>query len=100
MCHTWAEAITMGVTMTHASVKIGPQGRIVLPAAVRHELGLKEGDELLLLLEEGHIELLTRDQLWAKIQEPWLKAVPRDVSLADELISERRAEAKREEEGS
>ncbi|MBI2171797.1 MAG: AbrB family transcriptional regulator [Chloroflexi bacterium] len=63
---------------------------------MRHELGLKEGDELLLLLEEGHIELLTRDQLWAKIQERY-KNVSRGVSLADKLIAERRAEAKRED---
>ncbi|MBI4311978.1 MAG: AbrB/MazE/SpoVT family DNA-binding domain-containing protein [Chloroflexi bacterium] len=79
------------------ALKVGPQGRIVLPAAVRNKLDIKPGDELLLLIEDGHIVLLTRDQLWAKIRERF-KDVPAGVSLADELIAERRAEAKRESE--
>ncbi len=84
--------------MTHASVKIGPQGRIVLPAAVRRELGLKEGDELLLLLLEGHIQLLTRDQLMQRVQARF-KDIPPEVDMVADLIAERREEARKEEMG-
>ena len=75
---------------------IGRQGRIVIPAEIRRELALKEGDELIALVEQGELLLLTRDQLWARLRAAFAN-VPAGVSLADELVAERREEARRED---
>lgn len=35
--------------------KLGPNGRIVIPRAVRRELGLKPGDGILMRMEPGEL---------------------------------------------
>ncbi len=82
-----------------AKAKIGPSGRVVIPAAFRKEMGLKAGDEVLMLLEDGEVTLSTRAQAIRRAQEIVRRHVPEGVSLSDELIAERRAEAKREASG-
>ncbi len=77
---------------------MGPQGRVVIPAALRRELGLRPGDRLLARVEDGQIVLETREAIMARIKARFAAAVPPGVSLVDELIAERRAEARREEE--
>ena len=77
-------------------VDLGERGRVVIPAEVRQRLDLKEGDAMVLVVEDdGSMKLI-----------PWRTAVAnmagmfKDVapgrSLADELIAERRGEAARE----
>ncbi len=82
-----------------AKAKIGPSGRVVIPAAFRKEMGLKAGDEVLMRLEDGEVTLYTRAQAIRRAQEIVRRHVPEGVSLSDELIAERRAEAKREASG-
>jgi len=80
-----------------AQVRVGPQGRVVIPAALRRELKLEPGDVLIARAEDDRLVLETRDA----ILERWRRRfahIPSDVSLADELIAERREEARREEE--
>jgi AbrB family looped-hinge helix DNA binding protein len=79
--------------------KVGPAGRIVIPAEYRESLGLKEGDSVHLQLVDGEIRIVPQDVVFRQIQETVAKYVPEGVSLADELIEERRREAKREERG-
>ena len=79
------------------TVKLSEGGRIVLPAKVRRALDLKCGDELLVLVEDGAIRLMTRAEgirQAQRIAAPYVMGAP---SMADELIAERRAEAAREE---
>ncbi|MFP3941332.1 MAG: AbrB/MazE/SpoVT family DNA-binding domain-containing protein [Thermoanaerobaculia bacterium] len=83
-------------------IRLGRQGRLVLPAEVRQRLGLEDGQVLLLQEEEGRIVLETRAGALMRLREPFA-SIPAEVSLADELIAERRREAaaeSREEEGS
>ncbi len=82
-----------------AKAKIGPSGRVVIPAAFRKEMDLKAGDEVLMRLEDGEVTLYTRAQAIRRAQEIVRRHVPEGVSLSDELIAERRAEAKREASG-
>ena len=82
---------------THASVRVGPQGRLVIPAEIRRRLGLGTGDTLLLRVQEESLVLETREAVLARVKAAF-DDVPRDVSLVDELLAERRAEAAREEE--
>jgi AbrB family looped-hinge helix DNA binding protein len=78
-------------------IKVGPQGRIVIPAGLRETLGVAPGDTLYVRLEDGRLVLETRGHITARIRA-LVSHVPRDVSVVDELIAERRAEAAREEE--
>jgi AbrB family looped-hinge helix DNA binding protein len=77
-------------------VKLNENGRIVIPAAMRDALQIKPGDELLLHLEDGELHVTTRMQRIRRAQELVRRYVPEGVSLADELIAERREAAKRE----
>lgn len=74
-------------------------GRILLPLDLREALGAREGDVLVGELIDGELTLVTRETALRKVQEVVRKHVPPGVSLADELIAERRSEAAREDEG-
>jgi AbrB family looped-hinge helix DNA binding protein len=76
-----------------ASVRVGPKGRVVLPIEARRALGIQEGDELVAILEEDGIRLMTRQAAIASLRGLLGKG---EGSLIDELIAERRAEAERE----
>lgn len=78
-------------------IVLGARGRLVLPAKVREQYGLDEGDRLVLTAQpNGILQLASlRDQARA------MRGVFRDTapgrSLTDELIADRRDEARREE---
>jgi AbrB family looped-hinge helix DNA binding protein len=81
----------------HYSVTIGERGRIVLPAQLREELGLRPGERLIITADpEGGFRAIS-----ARERARQLFGLYRDLapgrSLADELIAERRAEASRED---
>ncbi len=78
-------------------VRIGPQGRLVIPAPIRKALDLQPGDMLTARVEEERLVLEKREHILARLKVRFGK-VPRGVSLVEELIAERRAEFKREEE--
>jgi len=70
-------------------------GRLVIPAAYRKALGLKPGDEVLLVLEDGEIRVVSTRQAIARAQTLLRRYVPEGRSLSEELIQERREEAAR-----
>ena len=75
--------------------KIGLGGRVVIPAGYRRALGVKPGDEVILSLADGEVRMSTLERAIERVQALVRRYVPADVSLADELISERREEAAR-----
>jgi AbrB family looped-hinge helix DNA binding protein len=77
-------------------VALGPQGRIVVPAEIRRELGLVPGDVLIATVEDGRLVLQKREAMLRRLRQRFAH-IPAGVSLADELIAERRAESKRED---
>ena len=77
-------------------VTLNENGRIVIPAAMRKALKVKPGDELLLHYENGSVQITTRMRAVAEAQALVRRYIPKGGSLADELIAERRAAAKRE----
>jgi AbrB family looped-hinge helix DNA binding protein len=79
-------------------IRVGPQGRLVIPASLRRLMGIHTGDELIPLVEEGRLILATREALLADLQAEFAARVPPQVSLSQELLAERREEARREEE--
>ena len=76
-------------------VRVGPQGRLVIPASIRREMGIAPGEILIARTKNGQLVLEKPDQVLARLKETFAN-VPSDVSLADELITERREEAHRE----
>ena len=84
--------------MPSVKVRLGPDGRVVIPATMREALGLKEGDVLFARLEGGEIKLLTPEAAMRRAQAIVRQFVPEGVSLVDELIADRRREAAREME--
>ncbi len=68
-------------------------GRLVIPAAYRKALGLKPGDEVLLVLEDGEIRVVSTRQAIARAQTLLRCYIPKGRSLSEELIKERREEA-------
>lgn len=73
-----------------AGVKLGKQGRLVVPVSLRQALGLEVGDELIARAENGQLVLEPKAAVAARLRDRF-KSV--EGSLADELLAERRDEA-------
>jgi AbrB family looped-hinge helix DNA binding protein len=76
-------------------VRVGPQGRIVIPAGLRQVLGFHPGTPLVALPENGTLILQRREDVLARLKARFA-TIPADVDLAAELLAHRRAEARRE----
>jgi AbrB family looped-hinge helix DNA binding protein len=75
-------------------VRLGPQGRIVVPAELRKELGLEEGTELAIRSDGQRLILEPRSEVLRRLRGRF--AGVEGVSLADELAADRREEALQE----
>src|SRR5680860_520970 len=71
-------------------VEVGPKGRVVIPAQVRRRLGIEQGTRLIVLVDDDAVVLVPRAAIERRLHAIF-KGVP--VSMADELLEERRAEA-------
>jgi len=77
-------------------LRLNENGRVVIPAAFRKALGIKPGDEVILRVDDGELRITTMKQRMERAQRRARQYVKPGVSLVDELIAERREEAKRE----
>ena len=76
------------------TIDIGDTGNLMLPSEVCRQLNLKAGDRLSLTVEsDGSLRLVNIRTQVAKFQGIFKDIAP-GVSLADELIQERRKEAR------
>ena len=80
------------------SAKVNQNGRVVIPAGIREELGFTPGQTLLLDVEDGILRIESYPARIRRIQNEFAQLIPTDRSLADELVAERREEARREVE--
>jgi AbrB family looped-hinge helix DNA binding protein len=80
---------------THAEVRLGVQGQLVIPAALRKSLGFEAGDTLIARLEDGRLVLEKLETVQRRLKSRF-SHLRKDTSLADKLIAERREEAKSE----
>ena len=79
--------------MSDTIVVVGRKGRVVIPAPIRRALDLEEGSELVVTLEQDGVLLLPRSAVRKRLRSMFAGV---ERSLADELISERRAAAAEE----
>ena len=78
------------------TIRAGERGRLVLPASLRKRIGLQEGDRLVVRVEPNNsLRLVSLTDQIRRVQGIFKDIAP-GVSLAEELIQERRAEAQRE----
>ena len=83
---------------SESRIRVNENGRVVIPAAYRKALGIKAGDEVILRMEDDELRITTMKRRIERAQRRVRKYVKPGVSLADELIAERREAAKRERE--
>jgi len=80
------------------AMKMSEGGRVVVPAEIRKALNIKDGDTVYWELKGGEARLTTRMARLHRAQEIAQKyfQAPPGVSIVDEFIAERRAEAAHE----
>lgn len=91
---------TYRVGMTHATVNVNGQGRLVIPAEMRRELGIEPGVSLVAYVERGRLVVEDRKHLIKRLQDEVAQhTAPGTPSMVDHLIAERRMEARAESAG-
>ncbi len=75
-----------------ATIVLGRQGRIVIPAAVRAALALSPGDRLHLRVVERRLVLERPEEAVAELRRLGA-GIAKNRSLVDELLNERRVAA-------
>jgi AbrB family looped-hinge helix DNA binding protein len=81
---------------TFEHVQLAPDGRIVIPASARKELGLKSGDTLVLESDGTSLLIRTAEAVLEETQDYFRQFLQPGVSEVDGLIAERRLEAELE----
>ena len=84
--------------MSSRTVRMSSGGRLVIPVDIRRELNISDGTAVTLTLMDGEMRVRTVQEGIKRAQEIFAKYNKRpDVSIVDELIADRRAEALRDE---
>lgn len=97
---TFENAPTDLVSVGHTRLKIGEAGRIVIPAEMRTAMMVKPGDTVTAEVVEGEFRIVSPAVALKRFQavgREWRKRNP-GVDLVEELIADRREEARREAE--
>ena len=79
-----------------ATLRVADGGRIVLPAAVRKQLGIEIGAKVVITVTGDEATLMSRQAALRRAQEIVRRYIPPGVSLSEELMAERKLEAERE----
>jgi AbrB family looped-hinge helix DNA binding protein len=91
----------MAFTTTYSDFAMNPtspltNGRTVIPFALREQLGLKDGDQLVWTVRDDELIVTTRRAQLRRAQAAVQKCIPATVSLVDELLAERQTEQTKE----
>lgn len=78
--------------------KIISGGRVQLPADVRRQLALSEGDTVLIEVVDGEVHLRPLSAAIRRIQDLMRPYIIEGQSIVDELIADRRREAAADDE--
>jgi len=89
---------TPAQTVLHGKSRLNQNGRIVIPAEIREKMELTVGDTLLFRVEDDVLKIESHRMRIRRVQESLRRLIPPDRCLSDELIADRREEARREVE--
>lgn len=85
--------------MERFTVSVDSSGRILLPAKVRKQLKLGQGSKLIAEVRKEKLVLESQSQAIRRVQAYFSQFRPKNGKLmSEELIEERRREARRERE--
>jgi AbrB family looped-hinge helix DNA binding protein len=84
-------------SVDRAKVRLGANGRIVLPAAIRERLGLEPGVVLFLDVKDNQLQIESLPARIERLQREFAPFRKPGVLVSEELIAERRLEAWQEE---
>jgi len=73
--------------------RVGPGGRIVIPAPIRKRLGIETGETVVLRCTDEQAQLYSHTMTVKRLQQFVRRHVPEGLSLSEELLRERRREA-------
>lgn len=85
-------------SVDYTRMKIDSAGRIVIPAEMRAAMLVKPGDTVTARVVDGEFRIVSPEAALRRVQAMARKVIPPGVSLVDELIADRREEARREDE--
>ena len=85
-------------SVPYARLRIDAAGRIVIPAEMRAAMMVKPGDTVTARVDNGEFHITSPDVAVRRAQGLARKLIPAGVSLVDELIADRREEARHEAE--
>lgn len=74
------------------TVRFGPDGRVLVPVELRRALGVTPGEPLVARVIERQLVIERRADALRRVQGRFA-TIPEGVSLADELIEDRRRDA-------
>ena len=86
----------MARTVRAVPLRIGPQGRVVIPAELRRELGFEPGETVMARVESRRLVLERGGEILSRLRSELREATQPGTSAVDELLAERRREARRE----
>ncbi|MET3582199.1 bifunctional DNA-binding transcriptional regulator/antitoxin component of YhaV-PrlF toxin-antitoxin module [Mesorhizobium robiniae] len=76
-------------------IKLGEGGRFVIPAAMREEMGVRPGEDLILHVENGELRVRSWLRNLRRVQADLSALKKPEESVVDEFLKERREEQRR-----
>jgi bifunctional DNA-binding transcriptional regulator/antitoxin component of YhaV-PrlF toxin-antitoxin module len=77
--------------------RMSKEGRVLIPAEMRHALGLQAEEPLKLYIVDGELRIVSRREGIRRAQAIAARYKQPGLSVVDEFIAEKRAEAQRED---
>lgn len=78
------------------TLRVADGGRIVIPAEVRERLGMAVGADLVMTVEDDHATIMSAKAARRRARQLVRRYVVPGASLSEELMAERKKEARRE----
>jgi AbrB family looped-hinge helix DNA binding protein len=78
--------------------RISANGRVVIPAELRRQMGLQVGEAVVMEVVDGVLRVEPQGTRIRRVQESLRRLIPPERCLSDELIADRREEARHETE--
>ena len=74
-------------------VKLNDGGMVKIPAEFQRQLGMKAGDTVVMIVENGELRMFTRKRGLQHARDIYRNHAPVDRDLVSELIAERELES-------